>query len=225
MDQLEGVEAETAKYLDRTRDTYRRGQDTYYARLALEQALLAAREGNYGIGAVAVFANATTTREYRARSAMVTGAGIVDHAETRALLAATTTAVPDDEYPADPNTRLGKLREGLSVYGTLEPCPMCACALTNAGAVRSISNADDGQMVSENGLHTSDGAASVLGRKYALQPRVWREIQQQLGLKFERLSTNDQELTSLSWRLFAASRDSIDSWLGRSRSNRPSAPG
>ncbi len=87
---------------------------------------------------------------------MVTGTGVIDHAETRALIAA-ATSVPDDEYSSNHNADLERLPTGLTVYGTLEPCPMCACTLTNAGAIRSVSNADDGQLVIENGIPSSDG--------------------------------------------------------------------
>ena len=178
--------------------------------LALEQALLASREGNYGIGAVAIDVGDGLVREYRDRSAMITGLGVVDHAETRVLLRIAEGGAADDEYPAD---SAGAVPDGISLFGTLEPCPMCACTLTNAGAVRSVSVALDGELVEENGVLTTDGSANAIGRKAILQPRVWRLIQRQQGLRFEQLQTNDAELLRLSAELFDAGREAVDAQL------------
>src|SRR5207247_5275569 len=99
------------------------GTDEQYARLALAQALLASREGNYGIGAVAVLVRDRIVREYHARSAMLTGVGVVDHAETRALLALRGGEPPTSHYRLSGTASAAA--ERLSVYGTLEPCPLC----------------------------------------------------------------------------------------------------
>ena len=73
-----GTDNQVALYLARTAGTYLPGQPEYYARLALEQALLAHREGNYGIGAVAVVVRGDEIREFPNRNAMFTGTGVVD---------------------------------------------------------------------------------------------------------------------------------------------------
>jgi len=202
------VERRVAQYLDETDGRYSPGEDEYYIRAALGEALLASREGNYGIGAVVTITDGTTVREFRARNFMVTGAGVVDHAETRGLLAVVKKA-PFTEYCLNMELQ-ARPRMGLSVYGTLEPCPMCTCAMTNAGAARSVSGVLDGKLVRELGLVTTDGSANAIGKKSGLQPRVWRHIQDTLGLVFEVLSTRDLQLPALCWDIFAASRERVD---------------
>jgi hypothetical protein len=54
-------------YLAGSASRYQRGEDEYYARLALEQAMLAGVAGNFGIGAVAV------VREVRLRASTARG--------------------------------------------------------------------------------------------------------------------------------------------------------
>jgi tRNA(Arg) A34 adenosine deaminase TadA len=205
----EAVEAKVEAYLASSECASSPGSDEYYARIALAEALAASREGNYGIGAVGVevgdHGGDSVVREFRARSAMVTGLGVVDHAETRVLLDRRSGRPPSATYPLDPSWPLAAPPSGLSVYGTLEPCPMCVCALTNAGAARSVSTCRD------------DGAAAVLAEKYTLQPRTWRMIQRGLGLRFELLATTDDELRSLSWEIFAVTADAIDAYLARRR--------
>jgi tRNA(Arg) A34 adenosine deaminase TadA len=213
----EAVEAKVEAYLAAAVGASPPGSDDYYARIALGEALTASREGNYGIGAVGVEVAGSVVREFRARSAMVTGPGVVDHAETRALLAHRSGSSPSATYPLDPSWPLAAGPSGLSVYGTLEPCPMCACTMTNAGAIRSVSTCRDGALVEDGGLLTSDGAACVLGDKYTLQPRKWRAIQRGLTLRFELLATTDDELRSLSWEIFAVTADEIDAYLARRR--------
>lgn len=212
MGSKEDVERQAEDYLRRSDGRYALGTDEHYGRLALAQALNASREGNYGIGAVAVLVGDGTVREYHARSAMVTGLGVVDHAETRALLALRGQESPTSHYPL--SDCASAPAEGLSVYGTLEPCPLCVCAMTNSGVRRSVSTAEDGKLVEEDGVLTSDGSASAIGRKRLLLPRVWRQIQDAAGLTFEVLSTEDADLARLSWEIFAVSRDNIDSRLG-----------
>jgi hypothetical protein len=74
---------EVSEYLERSRDRFTRGSDEYYARKCLEAALTAYRSKNYGIGAVAVVYEAETAREWSAGNCMVSGSGVIDHAETR----------------------------------------------------------------------------------------------------------------------------------------------
>ncbi len=49
-----------------------------------------------------------------------------------------------------------------------------------------------------------------LGEKASLQPRVWRQIQQFLGMSFDLLQTPDAELVDLSRALFEDHRDQVD---------------
>ena len=138
----------------------------YFARICLEVALTAHREGNYGIGAVAVHFKGGRVREYRGGNRVVADSGIIDHAETRALLRITRNETPDAEYSFDFGPS-----DGLWVFGTLEPCPMCASVMTNAGATRSISTIGDGRLHDEDSYRFSDGAADVIGKSSTLSPR------------------------------------------------------
>jgi tRNA(Arg) A34 adenosine deaminase TadA len=161
-------------YLAGSASRYQRGEDEYYARLALEQAMLAGVAGNFGIGAVAVVRDGPVAREYRAGNALFTGLGVVDHAEVRALLKWRQGLPPDDEYSVSGSERLESLVEGVHVFGTVEPCPMCACALTHINAARSISTNLDGSLARRDGEAASDGAAAAIGAKQRLQPIVGR---------------------------------------------------
>jgi tRNA(Arg) A34 adenosine deaminase TadA len=196
---------------------YELGTDDHFARRALDQALLALIEGNYGIGAVAVVVDEIEVREHHVRNAMLTGLGVVDHAETRAILAARGGGRPQHAYPRATNEATVRLPLGVSVHGTLEPCPMCACALTNGGVVRSVSTVVDGQLVDIDGVATSDGGSSVLGAKWLLQPYNWRWLQEATGVRFELLEPRDRELAELSWRLFADTGHDVDRRLAQRR--------
>jgi tRNA(Arg) A34 adenosine deaminase TadA len=204
-----------AAYLRMTADRYVVGQEEYYARLALEQAVIASSEGNYGIGAIAVVVTDTEVLEYPARNAMLTGLGVVDHAETRAILAARGDALPARRWPRDANAFTAGLPLGTSVYGTLEPCPMCVCALTNGGVVRSVSTVPDGALVQLGEVMTSDGGSTVLGEKWYLQPHNWRWLQQRIGLRFDVAEIEDETLRDLSWRVFVDTARKLDEQVAR----------
>lgn len=215
--QVEDVLLRVGRYLGATTNRYVPGQDEYYARLALEQAAVALREGNYGIGAVAVLVQPSRVLEFRAPNRILTGLGVIDHAETLAVLAARCAGDATDEYPRKLNRFTSDLPEGLSVYGTVEPCPMCVCAMTNAGARRSISTVSDGKIITRGGYLVSDGSASAIGEKSKLQPVVWQSIQESLGLTFAELSTDDEELVALSAASFFGTRNEIDFRLATTR--------
>ena len=101
---------------------------------------------------------------------------------------------------------------------------MCTCMLLNVGAVRSISNAHDGELVLKEttlvvdgkactfDLPVSNGAAESAGFKRKLMPQVWQWIADGQGLEFE--IVDDQLVNDLSFRLFAETREAIDALLG-----------
>ena len=102
--------------------------DEYYMRQALGQAQAASRRGEVPVGAVIV--NARGEIIARASNAPI---GICDptaHAEILALR---------DAAYASGNYRLG----GLTLYVTLEPCTMCAGAISNARIARVVYGAPD----------------------------------------------------------------------------------
>jgi tRNA(Arg) A34 adenosine deaminase TadA len=199
-DQSEVVQAVRA-YLERTRSAFQEGQDAYYARGALQQAMIAHLEGNYGIGAVAVVVGETDVAEYPARNAMVTGEGILDHAETRAVLAVRRGDSFSSVTPRAASRYTQAMERGVTVFGTIEPCPMCVAVMTNGGVRRSVSTVQDGDLVTVDGLTSSDGGSTVLGEKWRSQPWYWRDLQERVGIRFE-LAEVDPELRELSAALF-----------------------
>ena len=102
--------------------------DVSYMRLAIEEAKSAARRGEVPVGAVLV--NAEGDVIARTGNAPISICDPTAHAEILALR--------DGAYASD-NYRLG----GMSLYVTLEPCTMCAGAISNARIARVIYGAPD----------------------------------------------------------------------------------
>ena len=102
--------------------------DVSYMRLAIEEAKSAARRGEVPVGAVLV--NAEGDVIARTGNAPISICDPTAHAEILALR--------DGAYASD-NYRLG----GMSLYVTLEPCTMCAGAISNARISRVIYGAPD----------------------------------------------------------------------------------
>lgn len=101
--------------------------DALYMALALEQARLAAAEGEVPIGAVLVCDGAVVAH---GRNARESAADPTAHAEMIAI--------------REGAERLGRWRlSGCTLYVTLEPCPMCAGALVNARIDRLVYGAAD----------------------------------------------------------------------------------
>ena len=95
--------------------------------MALEEARLAAEEGEVPVGAVLVKDDEVLARTHNLREA--TG-NPMDHAELLAL--------------KEGASRLGGWRlDGSTLYVTLEPCPMCAGALVQARVARLVFGARD----------------------------------------------------------------------------------
>ncbi len=101
--------------------------DRDFMRLALEEARLAAGEGEVPVGAVLVREGRVLARAHNRREA--TG-NPLHHAEMLALV--------------EGASRLGGWRlERTTMYVTLEPCPMCAGALVQARVARLVFGARD----------------------------------------------------------------------------------
>jgi len=105
-------------------------QDKDYMIMALEEARLAAEEGEVPVGAVLVKGDQVLARAHNRREA---GGNPLDHAELLAL--------------REGASRLGGWRlDGSTLYVTLEPCPMCAGALVQARVARLVFGARDMRM-------------------------------------------------------------------------------
>ncbi len=102
-------------------------EDAVYMALALEQARLAAAEGEVPIGAV-----------------LVCDGAVVAHGRNARESAADPTAHAEMIVIREGAERLGRWRlSGCTLYVTLEPCPMCAGALVNARIDRLVFGAND----------------------------------------------------------------------------------
>lgn len=103
------------------------GQDEMFMRAAMEQAQLAAAEGEVPVGAVVVKDGAIVAV---GRNRRETGRNALAHAELEAI---------DGACRALGGWRLWQC----DLYVTLEPCPMCAGAIINARIRRVIYGASD----------------------------------------------------------------------------------
>jgi tRNA(Arg) A34 adenosine deaminase TadA len=206
-------------FIDRQLNQYLPGQDLFWGCLALKEAATALRERNYGIGAVAIEVLQEEVRVFLGHNRMINiaplSADLSDsevyfrkatfqmfgHAEMDALLRLKSGIKPDLIYNRNENVFLKVMELGIHVTGTLEPCPMCTCGMTNGNVVRNLSNAPDPQ-----------GAYIVSDPK--MQPPVWRGIQASAGMSFGLVLGSD-ELTTLSSDAFTVTRVEIDSMLAK----------
>ncbi len=103
--------------------------DIQMMRFALEEARIAFAEGEIPVGAVVADGERVLARAHNRRE---TDADPCAHAEILALRKAAA--------------RLGRWRlQGLTLYVTLEPCPMCAGAAEMSGLARVVYGAKDAQ--------------------------------------------------------------------------------
>lgn len=103
--------------------------DIQMMRFALEEARIAFAEGEIPVGAVVADGGRVLARAHNRRE---TDADPCAHAEILALRRAAA--------------RLGRWRlQGLTLYVTLEPCPMCAGAAEMSGLARVVYGAKDAQ--------------------------------------------------------------------------------
>lgn len=103
------------------------GQDEYFMRLALDEAALAAGEGEVPVGAVIVRGEQVVTTAHNRRES---DRSALAHAELLAIQAA---------CQALDGWRLWEC----TLYVTLEPCPMCAGAVINSRLRRVVFGAHD----------------------------------------------------------------------------------
>ncbi|GAK11952.1 LOW QUALITY PROTEIN: tRNA-specific adenosine-34 deaminase [Geomicrobium sp. JCM 19039] len=101
--------------------------DEYYMRLALEEAMKAARIDEVPIGAVLVYEGEVIAKAHNRREH---DQHTFSHAECVVI--------------REGNAHVGSWRlEECTLYVTLEPCPMCAGALLQAGVPRVVFGARD----------------------------------------------------------------------------------
>jgi tRNA(adenine34) deaminase len=146
-------------------------EDEKFMRFALEEAEIAAREGDVPVGCVLVKDGVVIARGHNHRQRMQDPTA---HAEVIALREAAKV--------------LGSFRLiGVTAYATLEPCPMCAGALVNARVPRVVYGCDDPKAGAVRTLYAI-GQDPRLNHRFELVPGVLaEECSAQLSGFFERL--------------------------------------
>ena len=123
----------------------------YFMRLALEQARLAAREGEVPVGCVVVHGDTVVAQAHNRRE---TDHDATAHAETLAIRAACRA--------------LGAWRlSDCALYVTLEPCLMCAGAILNARVGTVVYGARDRE------AGAMGGVLDVFQEDFPYAPRVY----------------------------------------------------
>lgn len=102
-------------------------RDERFMRMALDEAMLAAEEGEVPVGAVVVCNGRVIARTHNLTERL---RDVTAHAEMQAI-----TAAADNLN--------GKYLTDCTIYVTLEPCPMCAAALRWAQIGRVVYGASD----------------------------------------------------------------------------------
>jgi len=131
-------------------------RDASFMRVAIEEAVAAANSGDVPVGAVLVDA-----------AGMIVGRG-----RNRRELLQDPTAHAEVEALRDAARQRGAWRlAGLTVYVTLEPCPMCAGALVNARVSRLVYGCTDPKAGAVDTLFTI-GRDLRLNHRYEVQGGV-----------------------------------------------------
>lgn len=191
-----------------------------YFELLLERAERAARDGNYGIAAALVVRGSGRDLLVFGVNSLFTEHNPCGHAEVNAILATRSLGLSDAADRASSLARLIEQGEALlrpapsgstgsMLYTTLEPCPMCAVCILNAGIDRVVIAAED----PPSGVLAPDRLAAL--------PSLWRELGSRLEISWaqserpqERSTYVPSTLRSRLIDVFANSRQVFDSWLG-----------
>lgn len=168
---------------------------------AVDQAVKAALEGCYGIGAVLVNnANGEVAAMGRNRVNDDNHPWRhVSHAEMDALAMFNRQYVAGHNYMPIPNGR------PYSVYSTLQPCPMCSTVLTRTGVLDARFGVEDGW-----GAWEVDGEGKFTSLR-SLPPEVGRIFVDSVAN--HRLAEIPSELSTLCDRIFQATREQVDGLL------------
>lgn len=130
-------------------------QDERFMRIALQEAALAAEEGEIPVGAVIVQDGQLIARAHNLTERL---RDVTAHAEMQAITSAAMTLG-------------GKYLQGCTLYVTLEPCPMCAGAIGWAQIGRVVWGASDSKR-GYSALTPQTGARSPLHPKAAVTAGV-----------------------------------------------------
>jgi len=156
-----------------------------YITMCIEEALAAAREGNFGVGAVLVYNG----------QVVQAGHNHVFHPYFQSDRHAEMEVMTAVEQQRKGNH---KMHKGYTLYTSVEPCTMCFARLITAGITKVFYAADD----SEGGMvHLSDNL-----------PNAWQAILAGGGAKFASASCSP-ELKELAMDVFLTTVRQLDKSL------------
>lgn len=208
------VQKRYTNVIDRVRDFTERaskefvlGSPEYFLNLALKEAVAAVRGGNYGVGAVVLLKKGEIVHVFKAQNGMITGPGIMDHAETRGLVEAASFNdhwfnhqqsqgdVPKSNFHLSSHDHpyLDSLTEGLHVIGTLEPCPMCMSYAIEANIGTSISGCLDGGTEKQH-VEMPTGTGMGAMSKWGILPLVMARILKSQGVNWSSIELRNQNV-------------------------------
>lgn len=162
--------------------------DSYFMREAVREACQAALVGNYGIGAVVGKNGSVLTRGQNRLGNVEDPMFHVRHAEMDAIDRYHRHVSPEQRVPHE-----------LTMYTTLEPCPMCTIGMWNAGIRTAVVGTPDpwtGQLIS----HPDK------------MPPFWLTLLQDAGTK-HRLAEISDELRKACNRIFLITKEALDKSL------------
>jgi len=147
-----------------------------YALEAIKEALVAAENGNFGVGAVLVNEE-TGEIAYRGQNKVFSQNRSDLHAEMDLM----------NGFEAANKEKSGELIKKMILFSSLESCPMCLCRLITSGVPKVYHMADDiiGGMV----------------HLYEKLPPVWQEISE--GRTYEKADCSE-ELSEIAEQIFLA---------------------
>jgi cytosine deaminase len=151
--------------------------DDRFIQITLEEAVAAAREGNFGVGAVLIRDDGQIVQK---------GRNHVFHPHFRSDLHAEMFVMTEFENRFQDVDSM----EGLILYTSLEPCPMCFVRLISSGVRKVFYAAED----NEGGMV----------RRSEHIPPVWKELAQRQEFAKARCSP---ELSDMALRVFLSTAE------------------
>jgi cytosine deaminase len=143
---------------------------------AIKEAINAAENGNFGIGAILVD-NETSEIAYRGQNKVFSDSRSDLHGEMDLL----------NNFESQNKEKSRELIKKYTLYSSLESCPMCLCRVITSGVMEMY--------------HVADDAPGGMVNQYEQLPPVWKEISS--GRIYKKAECSD-ELSSISEELFLA---------------------
>jgi cytosine deaminase len=185
-ERVEGIRPDIERLKQRLADLGELEGESSFMREAVLEACQAALDGNYGIGAVVVKDSGIIARGKNGLMETNNPLRHISHAEMMALY---------DMHTTHPHLN-GENLAGVTMYTTLEPCPMCTVGMFNAG----IRNSKVGSI---------DKWAGQLISHPDKMPPLWPDLLKKSRTVHE-LARVPNEIAESAERIFMITKDVID---------------